>query len=180
MAGPVACPASRLTSYSGTRPARHWRPLAPLGAVIVLSLAASGCAMSGHLGNLFGSAGDADAQAVTRAEATGSIGQGARDGRNALASAPPDADLASAKAAAADVLARGGKDMSAPWENPRTGARGTVTPIAVAYTHEGMTCRDFLASHVTGAGSQAWLQGEACKGSKGQWEVRTLKPWKRS
>ncbi len=92
---------------------------------------------------------------------------------------PPDGDLAYARAAASDVLSRGGKDASAPWENPRTGARGTVTPIASAYTQDGQTCRDFLASYVSGR-SQAWMQGEACKQSKGIWEVRALKPWKRS
>ena len=92
---------------------------------------------------------------------------------------PPDTDLAYARAAASDVLARGGKDASAPWENPRTGARGTVTPIASAYTQDGRTCRDFLASYVSGS-SQSWMQGEACKQETGVWEVRAIKPWKRS
>ncbi len=55
---------------------------------------------------------------------------------------------------------------------PHTGARGTVTPIASAYTDGGQTCHDFLASYVQGS-SQAWLQGEACKPRKGAWEVRT-------
>ena len=92
---------------------------------------------------------------------------------------PPDADLAYARAAVTAVLSRGEKDTSMPWENPGTGARGTVTPIASAYTQDGQTCRDFLASFVSGK-SQAWLQGEACKQQQGDWEVRTLKPWKRS
>ena len=52
------------------------------------------------------------------------------------------------RAAASEVLSRGGKDASVPWENPQTGARGTVTPIASAYTQDGFTCRDFLASYV--------------------------------
>ncbi len=43
---------------------------------------------------------------------------------------------------------RGDKDASLPWENPETGARGTVTPLAAAYTQDGSTCRDFLASYV--------------------------------
>ena len=90
-----------------------------------------------------------------------------------------DGDLAIAKQAAADVLSRGGKDTSAPWENPRTGARGTVTPIAAAYTQDGFVCRDFLASYVQ-KGSEAWLQGEACRLHQGKWEVRSLKPWKRT
>ena len=71
------------------------------------------------------------------------------------------------------------KDTSQPWENPDTGTRGTVTPVASAYTQDGQTCRNFLASFVTGS-SQAWVQGEACKQQQGVWEVRTLKPWKQS
>ena len=47
-----------------------------------------------------------------------------------------------------------------PWENPRTGARGTITPLASAYNQDGVTCRDFLASYVHGQ-TEAWLQGEA-------------------
>ena len=54
------------------------------------------------------------------------------------------------RAAASEVLRRGEKDASQPWENPQTGARGTVTPIASAYTQDGQTCRDFLASYVNG------------------------------
>ena len=63
--------------------------------------------------------------------------------------------------------ARGGKDASPPWENPSTGARGTVTPIADAYTQDGFTCRDFLASYVRD-GSESWLQGDACRMPSGQ------------
>ena len=84
-----------------------------------------------------------------------------------------------ARATVSEVLGRGGKDTSAPWENPKTGARGTVTPVASAYTQDGFTCRDFLASYVR-AGSEAWMQGEACRMHHGRWEVRSMKPWKRS
>ncbi len=92
---------------------------------------------------------------------------------------PPDTDLVFTRAAVNEVLNRSGTGASVPWENPHSGARGTVTPIAAAYSEGGQTCRDFLASYVQGA-SQAWMQGEACKQDKGGWEVRTLKPWKRS
>ena len=88
-------------------------------------------------------------------------------GRKRSASLPPDADLVYARAAASDVLTHGEKYASAPWENPQSGARGTVTPIASAYTQDGRTCRDFLASYVSGA-SQSWMQGEACKQDKGR------------
>jgi surface antigen len=92
---------------------------------------------------------------------------------------PTDSDMAFARNAASDVLTRGGKDFSQPWENPKTGARGSVTPLASAYTAEGRTCRDFLASYVKGR-SEAWLQGEACKAEAGRWEIRAMRPWKRS
>ena len=90
---------------------------------------------------------------------------------------PTEADLAFARNAASDVLTKGSKDFSQPWENPKTGARGSVTPIAAAYTSDGRTCRDFLASYVNGR-SESWLQGGACKSAQGQWEIHTLKPWK--
>ena len=88
---------------------------------------------------------------------------------------PPDRDLAYAKAAAQEVLRNGEKDASLDWENPATGARGTVTPIASAYVQDGQTCRDFLASYVTKS-AQAWLQGSACRTGRGEWQVKNLKP----
>ena len=93
--------------------------------------------------------------------------------------APEENDLAYAKAAAAEVLGRGEKDASQNWENPGTGARGTVTPIAGAYTQDGFTCRDFLASYIRDGG-ESWLQGDACRVHQGKWTVRTLRPLKRT
>lgn len=93
---------------------------------------------------------------------------------------PTESDLAFARTAASDVLTKGDKDSSQPWENPETGARGSVTPIAQSYASEdGRTCRDFLASYVNGR-TESWLQGAACKASQGRWEIHTLKPWRRS
>ncbi len=118
-----------------------------------------------------------DTKADDRADVTGSITPVLRshDDTNLT-----DSDLALARNAASDVLTRGQKDASQPWENPETGARGSVTPLATTYTSEGRTCRDFLASYVRG-GNEGWLQGEACRDGKGEaWEIRNMKPWKRS
>ena len=145
---------------------RLWRGSA-LAAALTLVLACGGCSVSGPLESAFGGSDKSDQ--------TGSITPA---GNKRTAELPPDADLAYARAAVSEVLSRGRKDASQPWENPRTGARGTVTPIAAAYTQEGKTCRDFLASYVKG-NAQSWLQGEACKQEKGAWEVRAFK-WKRS
>jgi surface antigen len=92
--------------------------------------------------------------------------------------APTDSDLAFARNAASDVLTKGDKDSSQPWENPETGARGSVTPLAQAYSSDGRSCRDFLASYVNGR-SERWLQGAACQSGHGRWEIHTLKPWRR-
>jgi surface antigen len=91
---------------------------------------------------------------------------------------PTEADLAFARTAASDVLTRGDKDSSQPWQNPQSGAHGSVTPIANAYADdEGRSCRDFLASYVNGS-TERWLQGSACRSRRGRWEIHTLKPWK--
>ena len=90
----------------------------------------------------------------------------------------PEADLVFARAAAADVLSKGGKDVSQDWENPATGARGSVTPLTSAYSENGNTCREFLVSHVQGK-NETWLQGDACRFAGGQWQVRSMRPWKR-
>ena len=140
-----------------------------LAGALVLSLGGGGCSLSGQFDSVFGE----------KSERTGTITPPSGPKEVAQLPLPPAADLAYARAAVSAVLSRGEKDTSMPWENPTTGARGTVTPLAAAYTQDGQMCRDFLASFVTGS-SQAWLQGEACKQQQGDWEVRTLKPWKRS
>jgi surface antigen len=139
-------------------------------AALMLAWTSGGCSFSYQLGSLFGKNKDEQA-----GEVTGSMAATAQPGEGN----PADADLAFARAAAAEVLSRGGKDTSIPWENPDTGARGTVTPIASAYNQDGLVCRDFLASYVR-AGAESWLQGEACRAHEGRWEVRSLKPWRRS
>jgi surface antigen len=175
MAGPVNRRASRQPLYNGTSGARLRRECARLSAIAVLlalGLTSSGCALSYRLGSIFGKDQD-----EPKHEVTGSIAP-----TLSTAQSPTklfEGDLVYARAAASEVLTRGGKDASAPWENPNTGARGTVTPIASAHTQDGVTCRDFLASYVR-AGTEAWLQGEACRMTAGQWEVKSLKHWKRS
>jgi surface antigen len=129
--------------------------------LILIGLASSGCSMS-RTGT-----GDAFAK-MEEPEVTGSVRQAAR--------APTESDLAFARNAASDVLTKGDKDSSQSWENPQTGARGSVTPLAQAYSSEGRMCRDFLASYVNGA-SESWLQGAAYKSGQGRWEIHTLKPW---
>jgi surface antigen len=138
-----------------------------LAAAVLLTLSAGGCSFSYQLDNLFTKKDEGERTGALR-----SLPRGA-------AELPAEADLAIARAAVSEVLARGGKDSSLPWENPYTGARGTITPLTSADNQDGGTCRDFLASYVKN-GAESWLQGEACPAERGRWEVRSLRPWKRT
>jgi surface antigen len=142
----------------------------PVIGVLSLAFASGGCAFSYQLGSLFGKDEEKSEVATT---GTSPLKLSVT---RSLAGLPPEADLKFARAAAAEVMNR---DSSAPWENPGSGARGSVTPLAAAYEQEGRTCRDFLASYVR-RGTEAWLQGEACRAEAGKWEVRSIRPWKRS
>ena len=110
-------------------------------------------------------------------EQTGSIGHTGHDLGDANSAALAEVDLAYARATAVEALSRSGRNLSVPWENPRTGASGNITPLAASYTEGSLTCRDFLASYVRGQ-AQSWLQGEACRTDQGKWEVKSLKSLK--
>ncbi|MGY2909260.1 surface antigen [Bradyrhizobium sp. URHC0002] len=133
-------------------------------SLILIGLSSGGCSLSRP---------DAYAK-MGAADVTGSLGK-----QQGAPPAPTESDLAFARTAASDVLTKGDKDSSQPWENPETGARGSVTPLSQAYSAEdGRTCRDFLASYVNGR-VESWLQGAACKAGHGRWEIHTIKPWTR-
>jgi surface antigen len=198
MACPVAERANRLPLYSGTAVTSL-----RLGAILLCGLMASGCAVSGGMGNLFakGKASDAPAQgsaqgnvqgnvqgsvhatALANEEVTGSTNAPTLRASAAVATSglPSETDLVFARMAIVEVLKRGSKEVSAPWENPSSGARGTVTPIANAYARDGATCHDFLASYIRRGSPESWMQGQACRaGKRDTWEVRSLRPWTRS
>jgi surface antigen len=157
-------------SYRGCSPARLWRAIGAATCILLLALPPGGCSFSYQLDNLFSKKDDGSL--------TGSLQQPAAPAVKPAAELPPEADLVIARAAVSEVMSKGGKDTSVSWENPKTGARGTVTPIASARNEDGQTCHEFLASFEREGGSSSWMQGEACRtANKGKWEVRTLKPW---
>jgi hypothetical protein len=137
------------------------------GGLAALAIAAGGC--SYQLDSLM-------SKNSTDEDYTGSI---RAPGPRVASTLPPEHDLAVARAAVSELLSKGGKETSVPWENPYTGARGTITPIAQAYNSDGLTCHDFLASYVRD-GNESWMQGEACRLQKGKWQVRNLKPWQKT
>jgi hypothetical protein len=143
-------------------------------AAMLCGLCAGGCSFQLH---------SLQASDEADGDQTGSIGRpGDKTAQKDDVPLPSEIDLAYARAAASDVVAHGSKDTkdnSVPWQNPNNGAGGNITPLATAYSEGGLSCRDFLASYVHG-GSQDWLQGAACKTAQGNWEVKSLKPLKRS
>ena len=147
------------------------RLLTAWGAALSLAFVAGGC--SYRLDSMFTRKRDAGV------ETTGAVAPTTSPRPQTVAAMPHDGDLAAARVAVSEALGKSGRDASVPWEDPTTGARGTVTPLSNAYSLDGTTCRDFLASYVRN-GTESWLQGEACRGGQGRWEVRQMRPWRRT
>jgi hypothetical protein len=176
----VLCSALRQPGYKGSAtsrpccsPPRRLSARLPAWAVALsLAFISGGCSFTYQLDSLF------SRQRAAAVDTTDSIGTSAPRPQ-AFSAIPQDAEFAAARTAVSEALAKGGRGASVPWEDPATGARGTVTPLSDATSQGGSTCRDFLASYVRD-GSEAWLQGEACRGPSGRWDVRHMRPWRRT
>lgn len=113
-----------------------------------------------------------------RSEITGSLPlQSPAAGKGSGGMTPVDWSLATT--ALREALNRNDDAASMPWQNPTSGARGTVTPIAAAYVQDGFPCRNFLTSHVH-EGRETWFEGTACRVHRGQWDVRSTRPLQKS
>jgi len=156
-------PLFRHPRYRGTSGPPHVRCLWAGTCLIVLALASAGFSLAYQLDTTLAKKEGADQGDPLGSELP-----------RTAAELPAEGDLAIARAAVSEVLSKGASSM--PWENPKTGARGTVTPLASVYNQAGIACRDFLASFVRN-GSESWLQGAACRAKRGRWEVRNLRPW---
>lgn len=88
----------------------------------------------------------------------------------------PDVDWRASKGAFSQAMNRTDAGASVMWDNPATGARGSITPLSKTGPSEhGRTCRTFLLSRVQG-GDESWHQGEACLAGKAGWKVVTVRP----
>src|SRR3954468_9003134 len=113
----VSAVRSEMPAYTGTTAGRIRRcktSCALLLGTLTMTLPIGGCSTSYQLGALFGD----DSKTAAPVAYTGNT--------NALPRAFREFDLSFAKNAAVELLARDDKDGSQPWENPRTGARGTI------------------------------------------------------
>jgi surface antigen len=85
-------------------------------------------------------------------------------------------DWTQASAALSLALDPQGAGAAIAWENPASGARGSITPVGAVYEVEGRICRAFLAE-IGGKIPARRLQGRGCQGADGQWAVSDLKPF---
>jgi surface antigen len=85
-------------------------------------------------------------------------------------------DWRRAKGALGIALDPQGNGAAVAWENPRSGARGSFTPVADAKAVDDKICRAFLAE-VGGAAPARSLQGAACRDKAGEWTLGDVKPW---
>jgi surface antigen len=154
----------RLTGAA--RPSRR-RPLALLAPVaLMLAAPLGGCAISTQLGPIFGMGGD-------DSPSTGSITP--RDQR--FSNMMTDEDWTRARAAVDVALSEPPDGKPSPWENPASGLKGTVTPVASAYAADRQTCHAFVANLVESAATH-WYQGRACRTPEAAtWTVVETSTW---
>ena len=88
-------------------------------------------------------------------------------------------DWRRARAALAHALEPTGKGTPVDWENPKSGARGSVVATGDAYARDDRTCRAFAAD-VGGAAPLASVVGTGCLDKNGEWSVSDVKPWKKA
>jgi surface antigen len=136
-----------------------------LPLALVLSVPLGGCAVSTQLGPIFGMGGD-------DTPSTGSITP--RDQR--FSNMMTDEDWSRARAAVDAALSGPGDGKAAPWDNPATGLKGTVTPVASAYAADSQTCHAFVANLVESAATH-WYQGRACRAAGAAWTVVETSSW---
>ena len=134
-------------------------------ALGVLVLGAGGCATAIPLPAIMG---------VSHEDVTGSINQGAP-----LSAALDIEDWRRARGAMALALDPQGNGAPVNWDNPRSGAKGSFTPVGPARPVGDNICRSFLAE-LGGSVVGQTLQGDACRNQAGEWTLGKVQPWKKS
>ncbi len=128
---------------------------------------------------------DRGAAVQADSEITGSITpRPPRDAASAPSSPSPfsvkldEEDWRRQRAAIATALDPQGNGAMVRWDNPDSGAKGTISPIGNAFLAKHDICRVFVAM-VAAQGPEEWFQGSACRVMAGDWKVNEIKPWKR-
>src|SRR3954470_18999942 len=81
-------------------------------------------------------------------------------------------DLRRATGALAIALDLHGNGAPATWDNDGTGLKGSFVAAGKPFVRSDEVCRPFLAT-VAGQGKATPWNGTACRGSGGEWTIRT-------
>jgi surface antigen len=155
-------PAPSQTTRANIGRAKRAVALAARLCLLAAGLPLAGCATAIPLASFMGSSADV----------TGSI-------------PPPSAKLSPyldsedwrrAKGAMGLALDPQGNGAPVSWDNAKSGARGSFTPVGEARPVDDKICRAFLAD-VGGAAPARALQGTACRDKSGDWTLGDVKPW---
>jgi surface antigen len=111
---------------------------------------------------------------ATDNEATGSIPRVV----SPLSASLDEEDWRRAKGALAVALDPQGDGAAVNWDNPKSGAKGSVTPVGDAYAKEERVCRAFVAD-IGGEAPAKSVTGTGCRDKGGEWAVSDVKPWKK-
>jgi len=169
--------------YHGSVRPRRSPAWASAAFATLLALGSGACSMTMELGSFLSDKDEKPAKVAQSAKAdnrdvTGSLAlqskktERANGGHHTI-------DWQFTSAALKEALGQSDESASIPWQNPKAGTRGTVTPVASAYIKEGFACRNFIASHV-GGGHESWYEGTACRVHRGEWEIRSARPLEKS
>ncbi len=145
--------------YSGTRGGLTRAYALPLLGLALVAL--GGCSMSMPMGSLLGD--DDSTGAIAKSQFDGLVGE----------------DWRRAKAALAQALGADDDKNSVAWINPDSGAKGSFQPVGAAYTTASGTCRSFAAAVDRNEVDDS-LQGTACAGKPGDWQVTDVRPISKS
>lgn len=150
---------ARARQFNGPGVARSVR----LALVAALGWTLAGCATAIPLPSFVG---------VAQNDVTGSIGQ-----VSPLSSELDAEDWRRARAALAVALDPQGNGAAVAWDNPQSGMTGSFVPVGQAWAADDNICRAFLAK-LGGAHPSRELQGSACRGKDGRWQVGKVEPWR--
>lgn len=128
---------------------------------IAFALALGGCSAAIPLPSIIAS----------RNDVTGSVTPA-----NPISAALDVEDWRRARGALGLALDPQGNGEPVGWDNPRSGARGSFTPVGPAKAVDDRICRSFLAS-VGGSLPARSLQGSACRSKDGEWSIGEVAPW---
>lgn len=127
------------------------------------ALTVAGCAISTPLGPIFGSDDEGSTGTITP-----------RDER--FSNSMTDRDWTLAKGAVLAAIESREGQAPTTWDNPETGTKGTVSPLAGAFAADGGLCRSFIAAVAEGI-ETSYYEGRACRKGTDPWTVMESTAW---